>query len=99
MLRSWFTLGRLNAHAKDIAFSLKRIANALEEQNLARGGGASSFRALYEDKNSPEEAAIQFPTDEYFAELELREQVKRKHGGEAQDLSDEEMDDLTGSEE
>lgn len=96
---NWFTLGRLTAHTKEIAFHLKRIANALEEQNLARGGGTSSFRALYEDKNSPEEAAIHFPTDEFFADLERREQAKARVGGTSQDLTDDEISDLSGDSE
>ena len=93
-LRDWLAQGRGIAYLKEISYSLKRIANALEEQNLAKGGG-TGLRTFYEDKHSEEEADFQAPTDEYYRDLELLEIAKRKHGGEAADLSDDDIDGVT----
>lgn len=93
MLKAWFREGRALAHLKRIDDSLSRIASALEEQNLSRGGGNLGLRTFYQDdKLSTEEADIQFPSDEYYLDLELLEKEKRKQGGEAADLTDEEVE-------
>ena len=96
-LGDFFRAARANANLKEIARQLRRIANALEEQNLVKGAPrGTAFHTLYEDPHSEEEAALAFPTDEYFAELERREILKRTQGGEAADLSDEDIEDLQG---
>jgi hypothetical protein len=94
-LGDFFRNLRAFALLKEGVHHLKRIADSLEEQNLAKGGPRGlSFHTLYEDKNSPEEPDLQFPSDEYFAELEAREAKKRLDMGPEAELSDEDVEDL-----
>ena len=94
MLEGWFREGRALSYLKEISLSLKRIANVLEEQSLAGGRSGLGLRTFYEDPRSSAEADVQFPTDEYFRDLELLEEAKRRNAGEAADLSDEDIEGI-----
>lgn len=92
---NWFREGRALSYLKRIDSSLARIAAALEERNLGAPSGLG-LRTLYADKRSGEEADFQALSDEDYAALELLEHEKRKQGGEAADLTDEEVEGVLG---
>ena len=97
MLEGWFREGRALSYLKGIDRSLARIAAALEERNLVSGSAHSgtSLRTFYEDRGAGlGDADYQAPTDEYFRDLELLEEAKRRNAGEAADLSDEDIEGI-----